>query len=328
MDSARMVSIVVPTYNRASELSGVIRSILEQSHTLFEIIVVDDASTDDTERVVHGFGDPRITYLRHSERRNGAAARNTGTQHAAGDFVAFLDSDDEWLPDHLSRKLAILQDTGADGIFGSFYLEWMLTTVEMRCSPRPTGMSMAEYILSPYPGDARTSTFVFRREALQEVMFDASLEKHQDWDLAIRFAEAFKLVCDPESTVVIHPDAEGRMSYHMKHGATAEFFTRYQSDLTAKTLASAYTRLASRTLESEGRNGYFGEYLRRARQHWLSAGLRDKATIVALSVPGVDRTFLRAGHKYVKMRRRMRPSESQKLTLIRREGNSHHDPAE
>lgn len=103
---APLVSVILPTYNRAHVIGRALRSVLEQDFTDFEVLVVDDASTDDTERVVRAFGDPRIRYLR--EPRNGGpnAARNRGLREARGEFIAFLDSDDEWLPGKLSRQVA------------------------------------------------------------------------------------------------------------------------------------------------------------------------------------------------------------------------------
>lgn len=299
-----LVTVVVPTYNRACQLIVALRSILAQSYRELEIVVVDDCSTDDTREAVNSFGESRIRYIRHSKRRNGAAARNTGIRNARGDYVAFLDSDDRWLPDHLIRKIQLLQETGAKGVFGSFNLAWTDTTTAFRCIPKPDGMPMAEYILSSFPGDARTSTFVFEKPALRKVMFDASLEKHQDWDLAIRFADEFPFACDRESMVIIHPDSEGRMSHRMKHAATREFLDRYEASLSPATRAGVYARLAMRTIQIEGRNSCSSEYIRQAAIGWRAAEARDKIIIAALSVPVLDRAFLWFGTRFMEFRRR------------------------
>ncbi|MGH7786224.1 MAG: glycosyltransferase family 2 protein [Candidatus Binatia bacterium] len=98
-----LVSVVLPTYDRGWLLGRSIRSVLEQSYRDFELIVVDDGSTDDTAAAVARFDDPRIAYLRLDQNRGAAAARNVGIRRAAGRFLAFQDSDDEWLPDKLDR---------------------------------------------------------------------------------------------------------------------------------------------------------------------------------------------------------------------------------
>jgi len=100
-----LVSVIIPTYNRAAVVARAITSVLAQDHAPIEIIVVDDASTDDTQRVVEGLGDARIRYIARSENRGAAAARNTGIRAARGAFIAFLDSDDEYLPGRLSAQV-------------------------------------------------------------------------------------------------------------------------------------------------------------------------------------------------------------------------------
>lgn len=102
------VSVIIPTYNRARYLHRAIQSVLDQRFPDLEIIVVDDASTDDTAQVIEGFRDPRIRYFRHNTNRREAASRNTGVQNAVGDYIAFLDDDDVWLPDKLAIQVNLL----------------------------------------------------------------------------------------------------------------------------------------------------------------------------------------------------------------------------
>lgn len=101
------VSVIMPTFNRARWLGCAIRSALHQLHAGDELIVIDDGSTDDTREVVAGFGE-RVTYLR-GDHRGAGPARNLGLAHARGELVAFLDSDDEWLPGKLAMQRAFLE---------------------------------------------------------------------------------------------------------------------------------------------------------------------------------------------------------------------------
>src|SRR4030042_5052103 len=103
------VSIIIPTYNRAHLVMRAINSVLDQSFQDFEIIIVDDASRDNTEKMVSGIRDKRIFYIRHEKNRGGSAARNTGIKQARGEYIAFLDSDDEWLPEKLEKQLKVLE---------------------------------------------------------------------------------------------------------------------------------------------------------------------------------------------------------------------------
>ena len=99
------VSVVIPTHDRAHLVGRAIRSVLAQTFQDFEIIVVDDCSVDNTKEVVQSLADSRIRYLRHEINRGGSAARNTGIGAARGEWIAFLDSDDEWLPKKLEKQL-------------------------------------------------------------------------------------------------------------------------------------------------------------------------------------------------------------------------------
>jgi len=103
-------SVVIPVYNRAHVLSRTLNSVLAQSCGDFEIVVVDDGSNDDPKSVVETIADPRIRFLRQ-DNRGGGAARNAGIDTARGRFVAFLDSDDEFLPDHLAAMKRLLEGT-------------------------------------------------------------------------------------------------------------------------------------------------------------------------------------------------------------------------
>ncbi len=301
-----LVSVVIPAYNRAELLTRALRSVQAQAYPAIETIVVDDGSTDSTPQVVRAFegsGTMRIVYLRHAERRNGGAARNSGILAARGDYIAFLDSDDEWLPDHLARKLEFARANGAEGVFGSFYIARRSSPFEYRCIERPPDLSMADYILSSIRGDARTSTFVFRTASLREILFDETLDKHQDWDLAIRFSAKFRFACEPSSTVIMHANAERRMSSTMNHVATERFMRRHGGTVAGRTLARTYVIFACRTRETEGRNEHFVRYLRFAAQHWSAASLRDKITTLALLVPISDGIFLRLGRLYFRLER-------------------------
>lgn len=257
-----IVSIVIPTYNRAKLIERAINSVLAQTLQDFEIIIVDDASQDETEAVIKSLTDSRIKYLKHQTNVNGSAARNTGIRAARGEYLALLDSDDEWLPNHLETKINYMQNNACQGIFGSYYIYYSDELMrENSCQPPPKDCTLAEYILSG-KGDTRTSTFIFQTTAIREIMFDESLGKHQDWDLAIRFAKVYSFNCETTSTVIAHYDRQESISLKINHQASQLFLQRYSSELSDRTLARFYLiMLALRTLKSEGRNKQYREYL-------------------------------------------------------------------
>jgi glycosyltransferase involved in cell wall biosynthesis len=104
-------SIILPTYNRAHRIEKAIKSILEQSFSDWELIIVDDASIDDTEGVIQPYlSDSRIRYIKNESNQERCVSRNTGIQNAKGEYICFLDSDDYHLPDHLERLYTFLQN--------------------------------------------------------------------------------------------------------------------------------------------------------------------------------------------------------------------------
>jgi glycosyltransferase involved in cell wall biosynthesis len=180
------VSIIIPTHNRASALGTAIRSVLSQTEQDFEVLVVDDASTDSTEQVVTGFGDARIRYLRQPTKRGVAAARNAGIESSTAPYIAFLDDDDEWLFEKLAFQLALVRKYAGVGlIYGA------QETVEAA-----TGRSAIIRLAGDPEAQLRwcritTSTVMVARTAVDKVgLFDEQLVCGSDYDLWIRLWRA------------------------------------------------------------------------------------------------------------------------------------------
>jgi len=108
------VSVILPVYNRASTIGRSIQSVLDQSYEDFELIVVDDCSTDGTDRKVRSYTDPRVKYFRLDERVSAGAARNFGMRKSSAEFLAFQDSDDEWVADKLDGQVSALRRLASD----------------------------------------------------------------------------------------------------------------------------------------------------------------------------------------------------------------------
>lgn len=198
------VSVVIPTYNRAHVVGRAIRSVLNQTYQDFEIIVVDDGSTDNTEEVVKSFNDPRIRYIRHEENRGGSAARNTGIRAARGAYIAFLDSDDEWLPEKLAKQVQKMTCSGDQ--VGFVYTGVKVIDAETgRCLvekvPFLEGNVYSQLLEGAFIGTC--SSVMVRKTAIEEVSgFDEQLVSRQDWDCWIRIAYSYNVSCIPECLVV------------------------------------------------------------------------------------------------------------------------------
>lgn len=114
MNNCELVSIVMPSYNCARFISESIKSIMAQTYANWELIIVDDCSTDDTESIVASFRENRIRYIKNKKNSGAAVSRNRALREAKGRWVAFLDSDDVWLPDKLERQIEFMKRNNYD----------------------------------------------------------------------------------------------------------------------------------------------------------------------------------------------------------------------
>ena len=203
-----LVSVVLPTYNRARTLARSIDSVLDQTFTDFELIVVDDRSTDPTERVLaHYAGRPAVRIV--SQRRPGCSvARNIGISIARGRYVAFQDSDDEWMPDKLAKAVAALEGTGADtGVFYSDMIRVQKdgSSADFRAPEVEPGVLIDERTLDYQVYGIGIQSTLIKRECFDAVGgFDEALPRFIDLELFIRLSDTVRFVHCKEMLVKYH----------------------------------------------------------------------------------------------------------------------------
>ena len=200
------ISVVIPTYNRADLISETLDSVLAQTYRDFEVIVVDDGSTDDTIKLLSKYGqDIRII---GQENQGAGSARNTGIREAKGEFIAFLDSDDLWLPKKLERQIAFL-DRNRD-------LSWVYTDVEVFDGESGRKLYILGQCSRLYEGDILpylflknfipSSTLLVRRSIFNEIGAFKTLPMAQDCDMWLRIAALYPvgLIAEPLARYRIH----------------------------------------------------------------------------------------------------------------------------
>lgn len=196
----KLVSVIIPTFNRAAKVVKAIESVIDQTYKNIEIVVVDDGSTDQTATAVTRFGD-NVKYL---SKKNGgvSSARNYGIKNCAGDLIAFLDSDDLWLPHKILKQVDYLQQHSDFGMVLCDYFivnpEGKQTGTTNRRDDLPNdGMILHDVLLAPY---LIPSSVLVRKDVLIEVgMFDETLKTAEDLDLHLKIACKYKigLLCEP-----------------------------------------------------------------------------------------------------------------------------------
>jgi glycosyltransferase involved in cell wall biosynthesis len=200
------VSVVVPTRNRSGLLAVTLRSVLGQRDVDLEVIVVDEASTDDTPEVLARLGDPRVRVVRHETPHGVSTARNRGAAEARGEWVAFTDDDDLWAPDKLAHQVRAAQAADRDWSYaGSVNITDGFQIVHGQPPPPPAEVVAALPHYNAIPGGG--SNVVVRREALLRAgPFDTRLRNTEDWEMWIRLAKAGPpaWVCGPLLAYRVH----------------------------------------------------------------------------------------------------------------------------
>lgn len=190
-------SVIIPAYNRESTINYCLSSVFEQTFPNFEVIVVDDGSQDNTAKEILAFSDERLRYICHERSKGAQAARNTGIKAAQGQWIAFLDSDDEWLPNKLEKQIQVLESYNFNQnivLHANLYRFnpsnrklklWVLPIVEGK---------NAYYSVLRAPGPV-FQTLVVAKLALEEIdWLDEKVPAYQEWDTAIRLARTCQLV--------------------------------------------------------------------------------------------------------------------------------------
>src|SRR5687768_15049940 len=178
-------SIIIPTYNRAHLISTAIQSVIDQTYIEWELLICDDASSDNTKELVSSYKDDRIKYLSLESNQGNAAARNLGVTHSANDWITFIDSDDKYDPEYLSEfATAIHNDRGCFFFFcGYRVVRNGLVTTEVIWLP-------VNSIRGSFLNDLKIgmgSGIVINRQCFEDIgLFDACLRASVDTDFLIR----------------------------------------------------------------------------------------------------------------------------------------------
>lgn len=281
------VSVVLPTYDRAQTVRAAIDSVLAQSYADFELIVVDDGSTDDTPAVVGDISDPRVQYLRFQENRGANVARNAGIREADGKYVAFQDSDDVWRPRKLELQVQAFERASEDvGVVYTGY--YRVEDGEKQYGPRnkeTVAGDIHEEMLKGNGWFVPTAVAAVRRACFDAVgLFDERLQRLQDWEMWLRISERY------EFEFIDEPLIEKRMYHdHVSIRSDTEAFIQAMERILR--LYRDEFRAVDRLAQHQRQLGY--QYLRngnplRGRLYFLRAITNDRnPASVAAAIAGM-----------------------------------------
>ena len=185
-----MVSVIIPVYNREKTIKKAIESVLGQTYTDLEVIVVDDCSTDKTIEVVESIEDKRVRLVKSPENGGACRARNIGIENAKGEYIAFHDSDDIWHADKLEKSMYYLKKENVDFVFSALNRKEMksgkeeiLPSYNLNMEKDKLGKLLAFNCVS-------TQTILVKRDVCEKCKFDIDLPRFQDWDFAIQILKS------------------------------------------------------------------------------------------------------------------------------------------
>ena len=185
-----MISVIIPTYNRAELLKRAAQSVLAQTYKDFELIIVDDGSTDNTKEIVESLNDSRIVYV-YQKNAGACVARNNGIEHAKGEYIAFHDSDDVWHSNKLELQMQALIANNADVVFSKMNRYQDGKVVEVLSTYFKEGFLAKDNL----PFAIGTQTIFGKAEVFKNTKFDPEMPRFQEFEMLIRAQKKYSIFC-------------------------------------------------------------------------------------------------------------------------------------
>jgi glycosyltransferase involved in cell wall biosynthesis len=202
------ISVIVPTYNRADLISETIESILNQTYKNFELIIVDDGSTDNTEEVIRKFKDSRIKYIKTDNWGGPARPRNIGIKKAKGEYIAFCDDDDIWLPEKLEKQIRVFQISNETAMLYTRFKTIEGDVISNKIFPENGKYKSGNIFKSIYLRNLiACSGVIVKRSVLDQVgLFntDPNLIAIEDADLWLRISLKYIIKCTDDLPLLIY----------------------------------------------------------------------------------------------------------------------------
>lgn len=209
------VTVIIPTFNRAKRVCRAVSSVLDQTYTDFEVIVIDDASTDNTIEKLEDFGN-RIQLIRHRENKGVSAARNSGIRKAKGKYIALLDSDDYWMPEKLRVQIDFFNDN-PDVLICQAREIWIRKGKRVNPAKKHLKPSGNIFIPSLKLCLVSPSAVMFKKSLLNEVgIFDEEFPVCEDYDLWLRIAYKYPVYLIEQDLLVKEGGAPDQLSSSMQ----------------------------------------------------------------------------------------------------------------
>lgn len=288
MNARPSVSVVIPTYNRHAGALAAARSALAQTWPPLEVIIVDDGSADDKAALREACAELSVRLIELERNQGGAVARNTGVDAARGDWVAFLDSDDTWVPDKLERQFRQLgNDVERPNVLAAGNVLVMepdgSSWLHNLAAPAPD-QDLSEYFLID-GGTLQTSTLLLPAALARTIRFNDALRRHQDWDFVLRLVRGGAVVSYIHDALAVYDNepTETRVSRGGSVAPSLKWFA-----------------LAGDLITPQAKHVFYMDVL--IRRHLAEDRLGAWRTLAQLSIAypaGVPRTIMRLTRRHL-----------------------------
>lgn len=273
MKDKPLVSIVIPTYQRPHFLARAINSCLNQTYGNVEVIVVDDNDPDteartETESLMSTFSNvSNLRYIRHEKNKNGSAARNTGWRASSGEYITFLDDDDEISSEKIEKQIECMESLPAD--YGACYTAYIIKmpngTEQHSVTCDQGDVSMKALMRTLYLGSG--SNLLLRKSVVDEVNgYDESFRRNQDIEFMARVSEKYKFayVSDVLLTIFLQPK-ENRWTFSFLDGITLFYLEKFKERIDGLSSYDKRRVISVITLDRARVALYFKEYAKARR---------------------------------------------------------------
>lgn len=272
-------SIILPTYNRANLLPRAIESVLGQTYDHWELIIVDDGSTDNTKEVVEGYRDDRIKYI-YQENQERSAARNHGIEESKGEWICFLDSDDEFPPERLQELYKAIQNEQLKKAL--YFSDITFRSEEENRTIHYSGMDKDNALAYLFKNVIGTPQVCVHREILEEFQFNTKLNNGEDLELWSRIQIKFALThLNSVSPVIAHEHSDRSVDLRKNNTALSRLTTlqyMFSGDHPANKLEKKMKRrVISDTQFSIAKHYMFNSNKKEARRWILRSLITDRS---------------------------------------------------
>lgn len=284
-----LVSAVIPTFGRAALVRRAVVSALAQTHSEIEVVVVVDGDDPETVATLAAVADPRLRVLVNAAKLGARATRDAGVDAARGDWIAFLDDDDEWLPAKIERQLAIAPADGRAVLATMYRVVSPLGTLIRPARPHDGRQPIDEWLFGRATwtkgGEAmlQCSALMFPRAMFARLRF-ADTGQHEDWELAIRAVKSlgYRFLMVPEALTVYHLSTAASLSKTFAWRGSLEWIDRLRDVVSPRAYAGFCLTVVTQGLPATGRTRARATLLRAALRH----GQADAKQLFAFALIG------------------------------------------